>query len=126
MLKTDRIISLVFISFAVGLVLTTLAISGCGGTAASMAAPESPAVSGCRQDVESAPGKILPETSELTCSQIKQLIAFAPAEAGKYLLEGGSGGPQWQCQKFGPGSKHLLECSYQKRHFAILNLNAAR
>ena len=103
---------LVFLATAVAV---AFGIVACGGSATA-GAP------GCEQIVHEVPGLIQPETSGLTCNQLKRLVQNVPATLGAFLLEGFHAGALWRCRLFNSHvSSRLLLCRRGKSRFSIVS-----
>jgi hypothetical protein len=89
---------------------------GCGSQSSASSAP----FGGCAQVVHDVPGRVVPETSGMSCAAIKRMIQAAPSEPGGYLLEGPSG-VLWKCRLYRPSSPRLLlRCAYKAHRFSVL------
>lgn len=76
---------------------------------------------GCRQDVRGVAGVIHPETSELRCAVINELIYAIPSEPQGYLVEGESPDLLWKCRLYAAkGHSVLLSCSHHQKHFSVV------
>ncbi len=98
---------------AVLLVAVALALTACG----SQAAADSP----CGQMVLETAGKIRPESSGMTCRQIKEMIIATPPDSSPYLQESPFTGRNWKCR--GRGDRPtgpLLRCELGEAHFSIV------
>lgn len=99
---------------AVGAALVAAALSAPGATGA--AAP-----GGCEQIVLDVAGKIRPETSGMTCRQIKRMNTGVVPGGAPYLLESPFTGRFWKCRTRGPRPKApLLRCELDGRRFSIV------
>jgi hypothetical protein len=92
-------------------------IAGCGGNS-----PLGFADRGCAQIVLGVQGRVVPETSGLTCAGVKRVIGVGvPATPGGYLI--GTREPRvfWKCHKYPSKgtSTDLISCSRGGRSFAI-------
>lgn len=82
---------------------------------------------GCHEEVwERVPGLVRPETSNLTCTAIKELIKFRPSEPQGFLVSDESSNLRWKCRLY-PAKGHLvlLRCARRRRHFSIVKAVAS-
>jgi len=92
--------------------LIALAIHAGGATASSP---------GCDQTVLGTAGKIRPESSGISCRQIKEMIFAIPPDSRPYLQESPLTGKFWKCR--GRGNRPtgpLLRCELNATRFSIL------
>jgi hypothetical protein len=76
---------------------------------------------GCHEEVQRTAGVIQPETSGLSCAQIKKLIEVQPSEPGGFLLSGDEPHRTWKCRIYVPQkSKVLLGCTHHQKHFSVV------
>ena len=98
-------------------VAAVFALAACGESAASLDHP----YNGCEQVIHDVPGRVLSETSGLSCSEIKEMIAVGPAEPGVIILDVAPTNLPWKCRLYGPSSPRLLfGCIHKKRHFNVV------
>lgn len=103
--------------YSIFLVTAVLGLAACGESSASPGHP----YSGCKQVVHGVLGRVLPETSRLSCSAIKEMIAAGPADPGVITLEVAPTNLPWKCRLYGPSSRRLLfSCVHEKRHFSVV------
>jgi hypothetical protein len=118
---------LMLISRTVSLIcmgLTLCVLSGACGDSSVQA--EDPSVHGegfrCHSYVRGSLRRILPETSDLSCSAINELTNGIPSEPQVYSILSGSPHLLWKCRLFGPNKRPLLlHCTHQKGHFSIVS-----
>jgi hypothetical protein len=70
-------------------------------------------------------GRILPETSDLNCAEIDDLIFGIPSEPGVNYIQDGSPRLLWKCSLYGEQEAPplLYRCQHHKRHFSIVKKN---
>jgi hypothetical protein len=76
---------------------------------------------GCDQTVLETAGKVRPESSGMSCRQIKEMIIAIPPDSRPYLQESPFTGEFWKCR--GRGSRPtgpLLRCELNAARFSIL------
>jgi hypothetical protein len=90
--------------------------------ALATAGPASAAAPGrCEQIILDVAGEIRPETSGMTCRQIKRMNTGVAPGGAPYLLESPFTGRFWTCRTRGPRRKApLLRCELGNRHFSIV------
>jgi len=94
--------------------LACVTCSACGASAMSSG--------GCREEVQGVVGVIRPETSSLSCAQIKKLIEVRPNEPGGFVVIGEEPRRLWKCEVYVPKkSRVLLSCTHHQEHFSIVN-----
>lgn len=98
------------------LVTAVLALAACGESSAS---PDHP-YSGCEQVVHDVPGRVLPETSGLSCSAIKEMIAAGPADPGVITLEVAPNNLPWKCRLYGPSSRDYYSAAFTRSATSVL------
>lgn len=87
--------------------------SACGASAMSSGS--------CREEVQGVAGVIRPETSSLSCAQIKELIEVRPSEPGGFVAIGEEPHRLWKCQVYVPKkSRVLLSCTHHQENFGIV------
>jgi hypothetical protein len=87
---------------------------GCGSSAAARA-------TGCDQTVLGTPGKIHPETSGMSCGQIKEMVTSISPGGQPYLFESPFTGKLWKCRARGNRpTAPLLRCELKAARFSIL------
>jgi hypothetical protein len=75
---------------------------------------------GCDQVVLGTDGVIRPETSGMTCSQIRRMLGGVPAEPGGWLQESPFTGRFWKCHRNEPrANRPLVRCELHAAHFSI-------
>ena len=93
--------------------LAALAL-GCGSSAAARA-------TGCDQIVLETAGKIRPETSGMSCGQIKEMVTSISPGGQPYLFESPFTGKLWKCRARGSRpTAPLLRCELNAARFSIL------
>jgi hypothetical protein len=98
-------------------IAVAIPLAGCGGGSSAHLADQ-----GCAQIVLGVEGRVVPETSGLSCAGVKEVIGGAvPATAGGYLLGAGEPEVTWKCHMYPSqgSSADLLSCSHGKQAFAI-------
>ena len=90
-------------------------------TLATVASPADAAVSGCDQTVLGVAGVIRPESSGMTCRQIKRMNSGVMPGGAPYLLESPFTGRFWKCRTRGPHpAAPLLRCELGPRRYSIV------
>lgn len=93
-------------------------------TCAMCSACADPAISresGCHDEVQEVAGVIRPETSGLSCAQIKKLIEVQPSDPGGFLVIGEEPHRLWKCRIYVPKkSKVSLGCTHHQEHFSVI------
>ena len=93
--------------------LAALAL-GCGSSAAARA-------TGCDQTVLGTAGRIRPETSGMSCRQIKEMVTSISPGGQPYLFESPFTGKLWKCRARGSRpTAPLLRCELNAARFSIL------
>lgn len=76
---------------------------------------------GCQEEVQKVAGVIRPETSGLSCAQVKELVEVRPSEPGGFLAISEEPHGLWKCRVYVPKkSKILLGCTHHQEHFDII------
>lgn len=74
----------------------------------------------CDQVVRGVDGRIYPETSRLTCEQIKAVIEVAPAAPGSFNAMAVNSNVRWMCHLFPKSAvRVLISCQHMDRQFAV-------
>jgi hypothetical protein len=97
--------------------ITVVFLVGCGGNS-----PVGLADRGCAQIVLGVQGRVVPETSGLTCAGVKRVLGGGvPATPGGYLIETREPRVIWKCHKYPSKgtSPDLIACSHGRKSFAI-------
>jgi hypothetical protein len=92
-----------------------LLAAGCGGGSSGFA-------DACAQTVLDVEGRIDPESSGLTCDEVKQVVGGGvPATPGGYLIEATEPRATWKCHIYPSSgtSPDLLACSHGVKSFAV-------
>jgi hypothetical protein len=92
-------------------------IMGCGGDS-----PVGLTDRGCAQVVLGVQGRVVPETSGLTCAGVKRMLGGGvPATPGGYMWETTEPDVTWKCHKYPSKgtSSDLIACSHRGKSFAI-------
>jgi hypothetical protein len=90
-----------------------------GSACASSAVPARS--SGCREEVHGIAGKIFPETSGLSCAQIKKLIEVRPSGSRGFVAIGEHPRGLWRCQVHRPDKTGvLLRCTRRRQRFSVV------
>ena len=101
-----------------------VAAGACGGTSvdAENSSRLSEGGSGCNIYIRGVLRRILPQTSDLSCKAIDDLIVGVPSEPGAYSILGGSPRLLWKCRLYGEqeAPRLILRCQHHKRHFSIV------
>ena len=99
-------------ALAIPVALVALALHAGGAAAGSP---------GCDQTVLGTAGKIRPETSGMSCRQIKEMIVGISPDSRPFLTESPISGKFWKCR--GRGNRPtgpLLRCELNAARFSIL------
>jgi hypothetical protein len=114
-----RLISMISLPVAVGVVL-----GACGSSSvhADHSSGHSEGGSGCRTYVRGVLRQILPESSDLSCSEIDDLINGIPSEPGVESIIGGSPRLLWKCRFYAAKEAPplLLRCQHHDRRFSVV------
>jgi hypothetical protein len=103
------------IGLVIGITTASLLFAACAGSATPAGG-----VTDCRQEIRGVTGKIRPETSELGCTAISELIFGIPSEPEAYSIMGQSPRLLWNCRLYAANKLPvLLRCQHRKRHFTI-------
>jgi hypothetical protein len=99
---------------AIFLALLLAGLVSCGGAASAQTGR-------CDQNVRGVQGKIVRESSGLSCSQIKGAIRFVPTTPGKFSIITDSPHLLWKCRLFSLDSEGpmLLACHHHQRRFSV-------
>jgi hypothetical protein len=118
-LPIKRLGSLICVSVALGVVA-----GACGGASvdAQGSSGHAEGGSGCHTYIRGVLRRILPETSDLSCTTIDDLITGIPSEPGVESILGGSPQLLWKCRFYGEQEAPplLLRCQHHKRQFSIV------
>lgn len=95
--------------------LLVLVVPACGQEATKSRADP------CAETILEVDGRIEPETSEMTCGEIKHMISSVPVSPGGYLMTAGTPPKRWKCHRY-PSvgtSSDLLTCVRGDARFAV-------
>lgn len=75
----------------------------------------------CKQIVLEVDGRIVPESSGLTCAGVRQLLDSIPARPGSFLIVSKKPRVTWKCYLYPSAgdSKDLVTCSSRGRKFSV-------
>ena len=115
-----RKIDLSLISYSLLLILGAVLafmLGGCGDAVSADA-------SGCRETVQGVDGMVMPETSGLSCMEIKKIIELRPSSPGGFLAIASSPHMVWKCDVMPGNSRELLlRCRHHRRAFTVMKAN---
>jgi len=97
----------------VAVALAVVVVAGCGSGAAADDG-------GCDQSVRGVAGVIHPETSKLSCSEIRSIIQFIPTTPGAFIVESKAPRLSWDCVLYGRSSQTLIRCHRPRRAFSVI------
>jgi hypothetical protein len=76
---------------------------------------------GCGMLIRGVTGVVRPESSNLTCAAVKEIIDSVPSKPQKYLVISESPHLLWKCQLYPVKAQGvLLRCAHRQKHFSIV------
>jgi len=116
-------------SFAVGvaLVFALSFLVGCAGASSGGSGSTATAEDlGCTLTVRETETTIHPETSRLSCAEVRDLLPSLPSRPGHFLMVRGTPRLLWHCQYFGVrAGPVVLRCNHHhSRHFSVRRKDA--
>lgn len=104
--------------WGLGMCLAASVLTACGGSSATLTRIP---LKGCEQIVHDVPAQVMPETSGMSCVEIKEMIEVGPPEPGVYFLESPVSHLSWKCHLYDVNtSTLLLRCTHSRHQFSLV------